>query len=126
VNGSGVDGDWQPLATLVRVPQLKELKCSKDATLCTLIGTDLFLLEQVGADAQFAQSVTVPEGFDDMTLSVPRPNGTIYLRLRDNPAVVNTAVLPVEPVPGSPTVTVSSQPEVPKSNQPVAPAAPQP
>jgi hypothetical protein len=124
VSGSGVDGDWQALATLVRVPQLKELKCSKDAAACTLMGTDLFLLEQVGADAQFAKSVTVPEGFDDITLNVPRPDGTLYLRLRDNPAVVNTAVLPVEL--GPPPVTASGQPEQPKVNQPAAPATVRP
>jgi hypothetical protein len=126
VNGNGVDGDWQPLATLVRVPQLKELKCLKDAPLCTLMGTDLFLLEQVGADAQFSKSVTVPEGFDDMTLSVPRPNGMLYLRLRDNPAVVNTAVLPVEPAPGQPTATDLGQPKAPEANQSAAPATIQP
>jgi hypothetical protein len=126
VNGNGVDGDWQPLATLVRVPQLKELKCLKDAPLCTLMGTDLFLLEQVGADAQFSKSVTVPEGFDDMTLSVPRPNGMLYLRLRDNPAVVNTAALPVEPAPGQPTATDLGQPKAPEANKSAAPATIQP
>ena len=65
------------------------------APLCTLVGTDLFLLQQVGTDAQLANAVTVPEGFGDNTLNVPRPNGTLYLKLRDDPAVVNTAVLPV-------------------------------
>ncbi len=99
VNAQGVSGDWQPLATLVRVPQLKELKCVEGAPLCTLVGTDLFLLQQVGTDAQLANAVTVPEGFGDSTLSVPRPNGTLYLKLRDDPAVVNTAVLPVTAEP---------------------------
>jgi hypothetical protein len=95
ISVDGVQGDWQPLATLVRVPQLKELKCAEGAPLCTLVGTDLFLLDQVGIDAQLANAVTVPEGFGESTLSVPRPNGTLYLKLRDDPAVVNTAVLPV-------------------------------
>jgi hypothetical protein len=126
VNSSGVDGDWQPLATLVRVPHLKELKCMKDAAQCTLMGTDLFLLEQVGADAEFAKSVTVPEGFDDITLNVPRPNGMLYLKLRDNPAMVNTAVLPVEPGPEQPTATSGVQPKAPRIDQPTAPATIQP
>jgi hypothetical protein len=126
VNGSGVDGDWQPLATLVRVPKLKELKCLKDEALCTLTGTDLFLLEQVGADTQFAKSVSLPEGFDDLTLRVPRPNGPLYLRLRDNPAVVNTAVLPVEPVSEQPAAPALGRPEAPQPNQPAAPATIQP
>ena len=99
ISGDGVQGDWQPLATLVRVPQLKELKCAEGAPQCTLVGTDLFLLQQVGTDAQLANAVTVPEGFGDTSLNVPRPNGTLYLKLRDDPAVVNTAVLPVTPEP---------------------------
>jgi hypothetical protein len=99
ISGDGTQGDWQPLATLVRVPQLKELKCAEGAAVCTLVGTDLFLLDQVGVDAQLANAVTVPEGFGESTLSVPRPNGTLYLKLRDDPAVVNTAVLPVTAEP---------------------------
>ena len=80
VNVAGVAGDWQPLATLVRVPQLKELKCVEGAPQCTLVGQDLFLLQQVGTDAQLANAVTVPEGFGDSNLNVPRPNGTLYLK----------------------------------------------
>ncbi|HTZ58111.1 MAG TPA: hypothetical protein VMB49_08445 [Acidobacteriaceae bacterium] len=99
VTARGVAGDWQPLATLVRVPELKELKCVEGASSCTLVGSDLFLLQQVGIDAQLANAVTVPEGFGDGTLNIPRPNGTIYLKLRDDPAVVNTAVLPVTAEP---------------------------
>jgi hypothetical protein len=99
VSADGVAGDWQPLVTLVRVPVLKELMCAEGAPLCKLVGTDLFLLQQVGIDAQLANAVTVPEGFGDTTLNVPRPNGTLYLKLRDDPSVVNTAVLPVTPEP---------------------------
>jgi hypothetical protein len=97
VSRDGVAGDWQPLATLVRVPQLTGLKCVEGAALCTLSGSDLFLLQQVGIDPQLANAVTVPEGFGDSSLAVPRPNGTLYLKLRDDPAVVNTAVLPITP-----------------------------
>src|ERR1700760_2142772 len=139
VNAAGVAGDWQPLATLVRVPQLKELKCVEGAPQCTLVGTDLFLLQQVGTDAQLANAVTVPEGFGDTTLNVPRPNGTLYLKLRDDPAVVNTAVLPVTaepaqsaaaaplPVPSSAgsEAKVSSPAVNPESSAP-QPAAPPP
>ncbi len=99
VSASGVSGDWQPLATLVRVPQLTELKCAEGAPTCTLSGSDLFLLQQVSADPQMANAVTVPEGFGDSKLDVPRPNGTLYLKLRDDPAVVNSAVLPVTSEP---------------------------
>jgi hypothetical protein len=127
ISGDGVQGDWQPLATLVRVPQLKELKCADGAPLCTLVGTDLFLLQQVGTDAQLANAVTVPEGFGDTSLNVPRPNGTLYLKLRDDPAVVNTAVLPVTPEPSqSAAVAPLAVPAAPRQPEPkpVEPAAP--
>jgi hypothetical protein len=126
VNAAGVAGDWQPLATLVRVPQLKELKCAEGAPQCTLIGTDLFLLQQVGTDAQLANAVTVPEGFGDTNLNVPRPNGTLYLKLRDDPSVVNTAVLPVTPEPSQSAavaplaVPAAAHPAEPKASQPAA------
>ena len=120
------------------MPQLKELKCAEGAPLCTLVGTDLFLLDQVGIDAQLANAVTVPEGFGESTLSVPRPNGTLYLKLRDDPAVVNTAVLPVtaEPsqsaavaplvVPAAPAHQAEQKPAeqpAPAASQPAPPSA---
>ena len=126
VNAAGVAGDWQPLATLVRVPQLKELKCAEGAPLCTLVGTDLFLLQQVGTDPQLANAVTVPEGFGDTNLNVPRPNGTLYLKLRDDPSVVNTAVLPVTPEPSQSAavaplaVSAAARQSEPKPNPPAA------
>src|ERR1700722_414502 len=135
ITKDGVQGDWQPLATLVRVPQLKELKCAEGAPVCTLVGTDLFLLDQVGIDAQLANAVTVPEGFGESTLSVPRPNGTLYLKLRDDPAVVNTAVLPVTAEPSQSAavtpLTVSAAPAAAhqpdqKPAQQAAPAPAQP
>ena len=121
ISRDGVQGDWQPLATLVRVPQLKELKCAEGAPVCTLVGTDLFLLDQVGIDAQLANAVTVPEGFGESTLSVPRPNGTLYLKLRDDPAVVNTAVLPVTAEPSqSAAVAPLAVPAAPPTSHPAA------
>jgi hypothetical protein len=131
VSAEGIQGDWQPLATLVRVPQLKELRCAEGAPSCTLVGTDLFLLDQVGADAQLSNAVTVPEGFGDTALNVPRPNGALYLKLRDDPAVVNTAVLPVTPEPGqsaavAPLAVPPAPQPAPKPSEQSAPAANQP
>jgi len=124
ISGDGVQGDWQPLATLVRVPQLKELKCTEGAPLCTLVGTDLFLLQQVGMDAQLTNAVTVPEGFGDNSLNVPRPNGTLYFKLRDDPGVVNTAVLPVtnEPSQSAAVAPLPARQSDAKPNQPGAAA----
>lgn len=99
VDASGAAGDWQPLAKLVRLPVLKEIRCpDTPEQKCTLNGTNLFLIESVAAGPQFLHNVSVPIGFVDSSLSVPRPNGTLlYLKLRDDPSVVNTAALPVLP-----------------------------
>jgi hypothetical protein len=101
VSANGESGDWQPLVKLVRIPTLKEVRCpdSPDKQ-CTLIGQDLFLLDSVASDAQFTHNVPVPGSFVDSGLSVPRPNGTLlYVKLRDDPSIVNKAALPVLPEP---------------------------
>ena len=99
VSAEGAKGDWQPLANVVRLPSLKEIRCP-DAPdqQCKLSGTNLFLLDSVASNAQFTSPVPVPVGFVGSTLNVPRPNGTLlYIKLRDDPANVSTAVLPVLP-----------------------------
>jgi len=99
VDSDGGKGDWLPLATLVRVPSLKDIHCpdSPDQQ-CQLSGTSLFLIDSVASDPQWAHTVPVPAGYVDSTLKVPRPNGTLlYVKLRDDPATVNTIILPVLP-----------------------------
>ena len=98
VNAGG-KGDWQPLATLVRVPALKEVRCPESPDKqCTLRGSSLFLISAVASDSEFKHSVPVPAGFAESALSVPRPDGTLlYIKLRDNPSAVNPAALPVLP-----------------------------
>ena len=99
VTEDGRRGDWIPLATLVRLPSLKEVRCpdSPDKQ-CRLSGSNLFLMESVGADPQFTHNVPVPAGFADSSLSVPRPNGTLlFVKLRDDPGTAIMAVLPVLP-----------------------------
>ena len=164
VSADGVEGDWQPLANLVRVPDLKEVRCTpvpaksaerssvpekrsareersspganskseknagsesslvsqnaaertsgseKSAVAegasapekptadkdCTLSGDKLFLIDAVSADPDFTSSVTVPDGFVEAALAIPEPKGkTLYLKLRDDPATVDTAVVPI-------------------------------
>ena len=100
VQSDGRKGDWQPLAILVRVPFLTEIHCprSSDAQ-CTLSGSNLFLIDSVASDPKFTNSVYVPVGFMDSTLSVPRPAGELlYIKLRDDPLIVSTATL--EGIPG--------------------------
>jgi hypothetical protein len=95
----GLQGDWQPLVNLVRIPKLTGFRCaSATEKQCTLTGDKLFLLESVSADPDFANSVTVPEGFVEDSLAIPPPKAkTLYIKLRDDPATVDVALLPALP-----------------------------
>ena len=101
---NGVAGDWQPLATLVRLPLLQELKCPATVELaCKLSGSGLFLLAAVAGNQDFEHSVQVPDGFPGNTLPVPHSaNGTLYVKLRDDPAVISRATLGAQQLPASP------------------------
>lgn len=97
VSSEGV-GDWQPLATLVRLPELSELHCpaEKDQP-CTLSGSHLFLIEAVASDSQFQHAVLIDENAMDLKVQVPRPKGKLlYLKLRDDPSVVQTLEMSVK------------------------------
>jgi hypothetical protein len=62
---------------------------------CTLNGTSLFLIDSISSDPQFTHSVSVPDGYTNPTLAVPRPStGELYLHLRDDPAIANTITVP--------------------------------
>jgi len=101
---NGVAGDWQPLATLVRLPVLRELKCPASAELaCKLSGANLFLVQAVSSDADFKHAVEVPDGFPGYSLPVPHPvNDVLYVKLRDDPTVVSRATLAAQQLPPSP------------------------
>jgi hypothetical protein len=73
---------------------------------CKLSGTDLYLLDSVSADPQFRTAVQVPDGFPGSTLPVPHPqSGDLYVRLRDDPAIVNAANLETQVLPPPPAAT---------------------
>jgi hypothetical protein len=96
VNAEGRKGDWQPLAVLVRVPQLNDVHCTTTPEKqCTLTGNNLFLIDSVAANADFTDSVSVPLGITTASVTVPKPTGPVlYIKLRDDPSVVSTATLP--------------------------------
>jgi hypothetical protein len=104
VNSKGVVGDWQPLANLVRLPTLKELKCPATPELaCKLSGSNLFLIDSIADDAQFTHPVKVPDGFLGAALPVPHPKGSsLYVKLRDDPSVVNSTTIMAQEIPPSP------------------------
>jgi len=108
----GVAGDWVPLATLVRLPKFTGVDCAGEEpdTACSLTGLDLFLLDSVSVDADFTRATHVPDGFTGPMLQIPRPmQGKLYVKLRDDPAIVNVAVLNVKP----PSSSASSGPPGP-------------
>jgi hypothetical protein len=77
---------------------------------CTLNGTSLFLIDSIASDPQFTHSVSVPDGYTNSTLSVPRPaTGELYLHLRDDPTVANTIVVP----PNASTLSRNTGPGTP-------------
>ena len=92
-----VGGDWQPLATLVRLPELTDLHCPPEKEEpCTLTGNNLFLIEAVASDKDFEHSVPVSESAMDVKIAVPRPKGKLlYLKLRDDPSMVHTLEMPI-------------------------------
>lgn len=98
---AGTASDWQPLATLVRLPALKELKCPASPELaCKLSGSNLFLVDAVSDNLQFDHPVQVPEGFPGYALPVPRPTaGPLYVKLRDDPSVINATTLAAQQLP---------------------------
>lgn len=69
---------------------------------CSLNGSSLFLIDSIASDPQFTHSISVPDGYTNPTLAVPRPaNSELYLHLRDDPTVANTIVVP----PPAPTLS---------------------
>jgi hypothetical protein len=101
---NGVRGDWQSLATLVRLPVLNDLTCPSTPELaCKLTGSNLFLLDSVSSDPQFKHAVQIPDGFPGYALPVPQPsNGQLYVKLRDDPSVVSPVAITVVQLPPTP------------------------
>lgn len=82
----GVQGNWQPLGTLVRLPEIQGVTCPPGDAPCRLTGASLFLIDAVASDVAFQQSAAVPQGFTGTAIDVPRPrDGKLFIRLRDAP-----------------------------------------
>jgi hypothetical protein len=110
----GTPGDWTPLGTLVRTPEITAIHCTTaDAPTCTVDGSNFFLVQTFGAGKDFVKPADVPTGFADNTFNVPTPadGTTLYLKLRDDPDVVATIALPI-PVQ-KPATTPASTARIP-------------
>jgi hypothetical protein len=101
ISAKGVAGDWQPLANLVRLPVLQDLKCPATPELaCKLMGSNLYLIDSIAGDVEFAHAVTVPDGYLGSSIPVPHPaGGPLYVKLRDNPQVISPTLLTVQELP---------------------------
>jgi hypothetical protein len=67
---------------------------------CKLTGSDLFLVDAIANDPAFHHAVQVPDGFPGYALPVPHPaDGELYVKLRDDPSVVNVATVAVDQLP---------------------------
>jgi len=121
ISSSGVAGDWLPLGTLVRLPGFKELQCPRAAGRpCTLTGANLFLAAAIAATPEFDNATNVPPDFTGTQLSVPHPaNGVLYVKLRDDPATVQTLTLAVIPITASAAQSMVTPP-TPAPPQPAA------
>ena len=104
ISAEGTAGDWQPLGTLVRLPGFNTLRCPRSpAKPCLLSGANLFLATSFAATPDFDNPDDVPPQFTGTQLTVPHPvNGVLYVKLRDDPATVQTLTLPVTPTVTSP------------------------
>lgn len=113
--GKGVAGDWQSLGNLVRLPVLKNITCPTAPELaCKLSGSNLFLVDSLSNDPGFAHPVQVPDGFLGSALPVPHPvGGPLYVKLRDDPSVINPTSLDVQQLPPSPNETARSAVRLP-------------
>jgi hypothetical protein len=119
LSADGTAGDWQPLGTLVRLPGFNMLRCPRSpAKPCVLSGTNLFLATSFAATPDFDNPADVTPQFTGTQLTVPHPvNGILYVKLRDDPATVQTLTLPVTPMQTSPL------PAAPVTAPAAAPAA---
>jgi hypothetical protein len=100
IAADGEAGDWLPLGTLVRLPGFQELRCPRTVSKpCLLDATNLFLVTSFSATQDFDNPTEVAPEFTGTQLIVPHPvGGVLYLKLRDDPATVQTLALPVTPI----------------------------
>ncbi len=102
---NGVAGDWIPLGSLIRFPQIDALHCYHAASRpCTLTGNNLFLITAIGTTPEMANAQQIAPEFAGNALTLtdlPHTDGqaTLYLHLRDDPQPVQAVTLAVTLIP---------------------------
>ncbi len=137
VAADGTPGDWTPLGSLVRTPQITAIHCTAaDAPTCNVEGSNLFLVQSFSPAKDFAKPAEVPSGFAGNSMPVPTPadGTTLYLKLRDDPTEGAAITLPqpipkpaTPPAPAGPTqpaaASASPDAQLPADIQPAQPTA---
>ena len=128
ISDRGAASDWLPLGTLVRLPGFNTLRCPRAVSRpCLLNGTNLFLAASFSSTESFDDPTDVTAEFTGTQIPVPHPvNGVLYVKLRDDPATVQTLTLPVTPITlaASAVPPAKLPPAVPPATAPPAPAPP--
>jgi hypothetical protein len=83
-------------------------------------------VQAISTDPAFATSTPVPDGYTGTALTVPHPAAsTVFLKLRDDPAPIDSAVFPTPPAVRShhsqPRQPVEGTAHTPASSTPPAP-----
>jgi hypothetical protein len=123
IASDGSAGDWVPLGTLVRTPGFKDLRCPRALSKpCLLDGANLFLADAIASTTDFANPTEVPPDFIGTQLIVPHPTGgVLYVKLRDDPATVQTLSLPVTPIVVPSTETAAARARAPLAPEKASP-----
>jgi hypothetical protein len=132
VSADGTPGDWTPLGTLVRAPQITGIECTTAAApTCKADGKNIFLAQSFSAAQDFSKPADVPTGFAQGTFPVPTPadGATLYLKLRDDPSAVASVKLPTPlpkpaPAPAPSTSAAATPPATPAPAPTPQPATP--
>lgn len=84
----GIAGNWEPLGVLVRLPVIRGVTCGSGEPTCTLLGSQLYLIQSVSRDPSFSTASIVPAGYTGSAITLPRPESeAVFLKLRDAPDV---------------------------------------
>jgi hypothetical protein len=72
----------------------------------------------VSGHPEFSEAVEVPAGFPGRALPVPHPEkNKLYIKLRDDPAVINAAALVAEELPATPAAQTEAPPSAAASEE---------
>lgn len=84
---------WAPLATIVRLPEIRTAACTA-GRLCKLTGNRFFLIDALGPSEEPRAAQTIPDGFVATELTTrSSAEGRVFLRLRDAPQAVASMVV---------------------------------